>query len=149
MKVILLKDIQGLGKKNDVKDVNDGHARNFLIPKGFAKAATPDALKGHQHAVAVDAVKAEEHRKKLEALARSLEGRRFTFHLKSDDKGSVFGSVNKDAILAALRAEGGVGPERVDVYLDHPIREFGETKIPVDLQRGISATVSVIVQPQP
>lgn len=148
MHVILLKDIKGLGKKNDVKNVNDGHARNFLIPKGFAKAATPETLKGHKHAMAVDTAKAEAHTEKLKKLAAALKGREFTFYLKSDAKGSVFGSVNKDAVLAALRSEGGVSPERVDIHLEHPIREFGETKCPVEFQRGITSEIKIIVQPQ-
>jgi len=149
VKVILLKDIKDLGKKNDVKDVNDGHARNFLIPKGFAKAATAETLKGHEKTMAIDAAHAEAHRKKLQELARSLEGREFTFYLKSDAKGSVFGSVTKEAILKTLRAEGGVSPERVYIVLDHPIREFGVTKVPVEFQRDIKATITVIVRPRP
>ncbi len=148
MRVILQKDIKGVGKKGEIKEISDGHARNFLIPKGLATAATPDQLKVHAHASAQDAAHEKAHTEKLTLLANALEGRKFTFHLKSDAHGSVFGSVNKEAVLKTLRSEGGISPERVDIKLDHPIKVFGETKIPVEFQKGITATIVADVQPE-
>jgi len=146
MRVILLKDIKGFGKKNEVKETSDGHARNFLIPKGLAKAATPDQLKQHEGKLAQNVEHEKQHAEKLKQLAESLEGRKFTFQLKSDKHGSVFGSVNKEQVLQKLRAEGGVSPQRVDIKLEHPIKVFGETKIPVVFQQGIQCSVVLVVE---
>jgi large subunit ribosomal protein L9 len=148
MRIILLKDVKGLGKKNEVKNVHDGHARNFLIPQGLAKAATEERLKAHEQVVAKDAAQQEALAERLKDRARHLDGKVFVFTLKSDAHGSVFGSVTKDMVHKKLIAETGGDAESAKIHLERPIREFGETKIPVELQQGIRANITVRVEPE-
>lgn len=148
MKVILLADIGGMGKKYDVKDVSDGHARNLLLPKKLAKPATPQALKELGQLKAELEKENAELRKHLEELARQINESYLEFELKTDEKGSVFGSVTKGMILRAMREQNWLRKERVDILLEHPLKEFGEHKVAVDFKKGITAELKIIVRPQ-
>lgn len=148
MKVILCQDVRGLGKKNEVKDVSDGHARHFLIPKNLAVPATPSALAKLNIQLAQHAAHEEAELIHLRKLAELLKNRPLEFHLRTDGK-SVFGSITKEMILAALRKEGWLGAERVEIKLAHPVRELGEFRIPVDLKKGIAAELTLQVRSQP
>ena len=144
MKIVLLQDVRGLGKKHETKEVADGYALNFLIPRGLAAPATAGKL-----AEAAAVLERREHEKKERAartadLARILERDHLTFPLKTDGK-SVFGSVTKETILSALRARGWLGTARVDVLLDHPLKTLGEHRVPIDLKDGARAMLRVIV----
>ena len=145
MKVIFLQDVRGVGKKNDAKDVPDGYARNFLFPNKLAKAATSDAMKK----LAIEKANAEhedaELTTRLHALARKLAETEIQFELAVGKDGSVFGSINKEAILSALRDHKFVTTERVDVHLDHPIKELGEHVVVLDLKKGIEAKMKIRV----
>lgn len=148
MKIILNQDVQGIGKKHEVKNVADGYARNFLLPQKLAVPATPQALKG------LEAVKSKiekedlESKKRLTELARMLKGSFLEFKVKMDEKGTVFGSVTKEMILRAMRSEGWLGKERVEIKLDHPLKKIGEHMIPVDLKHGILSELKVVLRPQ-
>lgn len=148
MKVILSEDVRNIGRKYDMKDVSDGYARNFLFPNKLAKPATPAVLKN------VEVVKNELNKNEAELvrhlgeLARKINGTSIEFQLKTDESGSVFGSVNKEAILKALREHKLIGKERPDVELDRPIKELGTHKVRLVFKKGIEAELGVILQPQ-
>ena len=148
MKIILLQDIRGVGKKNDIREVSDGYARNFLFHNNLANPATPINVKQ------LDAMKSkidkEEDalKKHLEELARKIKDLSLEFILKTDETGSVFGSVTKDMILKSLRENHLVTKERVEITLDHPLKVFGEHKIPIDLKKGIISELKIILRPQ-
>ncbi len=148
MKVILLADVRGLGRKTEVKEVSEGHARNFLFPRGLAKAATSEDLKKLDLRKESQAKEESALRKHLEELARTINDRFVEFTLKTDAKGSVFGSVNKEMILAALREHGLVRKERVDIELEHPLKTIGEHEIAVDLKKGVTAKLKVVIKPE-
>ncbi|MEK7077034.1 MAG: 50S ribosomal protein L9 [Patescibacteria group bacterium] len=145
MRIILLHDVRGFGKKNEVKDAKDGYARNFLFPKKLAEPASPDAVRR------LETLKKEEggYLKRLESLATRLKDRSLIFELKTDAHGSVFGSVNKEMILSGLRDAKLITKERVGVALDRPIKTLGEHEIMLDLSHNIKATIKIIVRPQP
>ncbi len=103
MKIILLRDVRGLGKKNEVREASDGYVRNFLLPNNLAKVAAPEILKGHNKVLEKMTAEDMAGKKRLEELSRELETRSLEFHLKTDKSGAVFGSVNKDMILKGLR----------------------------------------------
>ncbi len=149
MKVILLADIRGLGKKLEVKEVSNGHARNFLFPKNFAKPATPGELQKLEKRRVEAAQENVALIKHLTELARRLNGRFVEFQLKTDQHGSVFGSVTKEMILKAMREHNLIGKERVEIELAHPLKAFGDYKIPVEFKKDIRATLTVSVRPQP
>lgn len=148
MKVILLKDVKDLGKKYEVKEVSDGYARHYLIPRGLVKLATPTELKKLEEVKAQAEKEDIETKKRLEELARRISDRYIEFRLKIDDTGTVFGSVTKEMILKALREHGFVTADRVDVELDHPIKEIGDHLVTVDFKKGIKAELKVIVRPE-
>ena len=146
MKVILTQDVRNVGKKRDVKEVNDGYARNFLFVNGLAEPATPAALKKLETFAAEHDKNDRELHVRLEAVAKQLTDTALEFELAADKSGALFGSVNKESILKALREHGFVTNERVDIDLKYPLKEVGEYKVPVDLKKGGTATLKVIVK---
>ncbi|MBI4033933.1 MAG: 50S ribosomal protein L9 [Candidatus Brennerbacteria bacterium] len=143
MKVILLQDIRGVGKKHDVKDVSLGYARNFLLPKSLAEVATPPAFKKLMDMKAVE----QEEKKKLAAVleekAREIKKLTLNFELKTGGKGEVFGSVTAKDIEEALADKGISG---VKTELSRPIKELGEKEVEVGLGEGIKTKVKVVVE---
>lgn len=149
MKVIFLQTVKGQGQKDDIKEISDGYARNFLIPRKLAVAATAQ-LVAALNAKKRTSLEAEaETVKRLSEIARRLSASTIQFYLKSDEKGSVFGSVTAEQIKKALREHELLTADRVEIDLAHPIKEFGEHKIDVRLHKGITAKLTVSVRPQP
>jgi large subunit ribosomal protein L9 len=149
MKVIFLKDIPGKAKRHDVKEVSEGYARNFLLPRGLAKPAIPAALAELEAQKAAREKENVERARQAEELARTLKERALEFTLKTDEAGSVFGSVKKDDILSALRAQKLIGKERVEVALEHPLKSFGEHTAHLRFPRGGEMVeVKVVVRPE-
>lgn len=148
MKVILLEDVRNIGKKHEIKDVSDGYARNFLFPNKLAEPATAASLKKIE-VLKVQLNKNEsEFKTHLEQLARKINETSVEFRLRSDEDGSVFGSVTKEAILKAMREQKLIDKERIDIELDHPIKELGDHKVRIDLKKGIEAILGIRVRPQ-
>ena len=144
MKVILLQDVKGQGKKGEVVDVNEGYARNFLIKKGFAEAATASKLNDiSQKKAAADYHKAEEV-KATKAMAAELNGKSFTVKIKAGQNGKVFGSVTGANIADALQSAGYTVDKR-KVVLTQPIKTLGSYEIELKLLEGISTKITVEV----
>lgn len=147
MKVILKEDVRGVGHKHDIKEVSDGYARNFLFPRNLAEPATKEAV---NKLTTLKVIKEEDEKKlkgHLERLARDMADKYVEFELKVGKDGSVFGSVTKEMILKAIR-EHFSKHDRIDVILEHPLKQIGEHMVPVDLKKGIETKLKVIVQPQ-
>ena len=146
MKIIILEEVRGVGKKYEVKDVSAGYARNFLFPNKLAETATPSSLKKLE-TMRAEHDKAEiEYKNHLETLAKKISEMRIQFDLKKGKDGSVFGVVNKESILKALREHHLVTKERVDVKLEHPIKEEGLYVVTIDLKKGVEAELKIIVK---
>jgi len=145
MKIILLQDVKGQGKKGDVIDVNEGYARNFLIKKGLAEIATPVKLNDlKQKNSAAEFHKAEEI-KATRALAKEIAGKNFTVKIKAGQAGKVFGSVTGANIADALKAAG-YDVDKKKVVLTSPIKTLGEYDIDLKLLEGISAKIKITVE---
>lgn len=145
MKVILLKDVKGLGKKDDIKDVNDGYARNFLLKTGVAKEATSTNVNSLNIAK-----KAEEHRKaiaKAEAmeLAKKLSALTLVIKVKVGDTGKLFGALNTQAIADEL-AKQGIEIDKKKIVLADPIKSVGAYEVVVKPYAEVSAKLKVIVE---
>ena len=145
MKVVLLADVRGLGKKNEIKNVSDGYAMNFLFPQKLAKKADAGAV--NEAAMIQKGEKETEER--LKKLARGLGEKTLRFKLKTDERGSVFGSVGKEDILNALRDAGLVTKDRVEIKIPKPMKELGSNEVEVYFKKGIAAKIKVTIQPQP
>ena len=146
MKVIFLDDVRNVGKKYDIKDVSDGYARNFLFPNKLAEAASPEAIKKLESMKAVHEKEDKETLAQLEAVAQKINETKIQFVVKTDKSGAVFGSVNKESILKALREHKLIGTERIDIDLKYPIKELGEYVVPIDLRKGVVAKLGVVVK---
>ncbi len=145
MRVILLKDVKGQGKKGDVIDVSDSYARNFLIKGGYAEQATAVKINDiAQKKAAADFHKAEELNASRE-LAAELKGKKFTIKVKAGTGGRLFGSVTAADVAAAL-AEGGYTVDKKKIVLSSPLREAGSYDVELRLFEGVSAKITVLVE---
>jgi large subunit ribosomal protein L9 len=144
MKVILLQNVEDLGKKYEVKDVKDGYARNFLFPEKLAKPATEEALKWLQDQKEVIAQEAEEDLKKSQELASKIDGIEVNISVKVGDEGQLFESINSQKIVEALK-EMGFDVKKSQIELSSPIKELGEFPISVKLDHNLEAEIKLIV----
>jgi large subunit ribosomal protein L9 len=147
VKVIFLTDVPQVAKAGELRDVADGYARNYLIPRRLAAMATPSAIQQHeaqQRALARQEAKVLEEAK---ALASRLEG--ITVHVKAraGQEGRLFGSVTAADIAAALQAEIGQEVDRRRIELPEPIHTVGEHSATVRLGADLTPTVTVVVEP--
>ena len=145
MKVILLQDVKGQGKKGEVVDVNEGYARNFLIKKGLAEIATASKLNDlTQKKAAADYHKAEEV-KATKALAAEIKGKSFIVKIKAGQNGKVFGSVTGANIADALQAAG-YDVDKKKVVVPQPIKTLGTYDVELKLMEGVSSKIAVVVE---
>lgn len=145
MKIILLQDVKGQGKKGEVVEVNEGYARNFLIKKGLAEVATASKLNDiTQKKASQDFHKAEEV-KAMQALAAEVKGKTFTVKIKAGQGGKVFGSVTAQNISDALSAQG-YDVDKKKIILTQPIKTVGVYDIDLKLTEGVSSKIKVSVE---
>ena len=145
MKVILLQDVKGQGKKGEVVDVNEGYARNFLVKKGLAEIATASKLNDlTQKKSAADFHKAEEI-KATKLLAREINGKTFTVKIKAGQNGKVFGSVTGGNVADALSAAG-YDIDKKKIVLPQPIKTLGTYDIDLKLAEGVASKIIIAVE---
>lgn len=148
MKIILLQDIKGLGKKYDVKNVADGYARNFLILKNLAKPATESEIKKIEAQKAALIKQDEELKKEIAALAQKLADEDIYFYPKTGEKSEIFGSVNKNEIEKSLLKKLPLKWRKkidIKVNLEKPLKSLGEHSVEVDLGFGVKTNVKVVL----
>lgn len=143
MKVLLLQDVRGSGKKDDIVDVNDGYARNYLIPHKLAKEATSETLNSVQRAKDAQAHREEVKRQEAEAKSRELKGKIIQLTAKGGENGKLYGSVTGDMIAEALKNQFGVEIDKRKIEQEEPIRTAGESFVTVKLWAGISVRMQV------
>ena len=147
MKVILLKDIEKLGKKYDVKEVADGYARNFLIILLIAKPATEKLIKWAEEQRKLAIKKAQEQLKEVQKLASKLDGQEVEFVVKVGKQGKLFESINQIKIAKKLK-EMGFDIKKTQVELEKPIKELGEFPVKINLDQGLEAEIRVVIVPE-
>ena len=148
MKVVLLSDIKGTGKKGELVNVSDGYARNFLMPRKLAKEADAQAInelknaeQSRLHKIAVETAQAEENKKKL-------EGQILNMTAKAGQGGRLFGSVTSKEIANEIKQKYGLDVDKRKIVLDSDIKAFGTYNCEVKLYTGISANIKVKVTEQ-
>ena len=144
MKVILLQDIEGLGKKYEIKEVKDGYARNFLLPQKSARAATNQALKWLADQKEVIEKQAEEDLKKSQELASKLDGLEINISVKVGDEGQLFESINSQKIIEKLK-EMGFEVKKSQIKLEKPIKELGEFPVSIAFDHNLESEIKIIV----
>jgi large subunit ribosomal protein L9 len=144
MRVILLQDVEKLGKKYDIKEVADGYARNFLIPKGLAKPATEEALKWLETQKEIEAKKAEEDLKKVQEIASAVDDQEVIIPVKVGEEGQLFESITAQKISEKLK-EIGFDIKKTQIDLAEPIKELGEYPVKIKFEHNLEAEIKVIV----
>lgn len=144
MRVILLKEVAGLGAAGAVKEVKEGYARNYLFPRGLAVEATEGNLRTLTLQREAAAERTRRERQEAEHLARTLEQALIEVHAKGGEGGRLFGSVTAHQIADALVARG-FAVSKKQVELDEPMKAAGFYKVPVRVGPGIVAHVDVNV----
>ena len=147
MRVILKREVAGLGRPGDVKDVADGYAQNFLLPRGLAIKATAGEMK--VLARARDAKRAKQDRAHADAeeLAKRLSETTLVFRLKAGDQGKTFGSVTSKDIAEALQREQKVDVDKTKVHLPEPLKALGVHQVEIRLLTDVRANVTVAIEP--
>ena len=144
MKVILLCDVKGTGKKDDVLNVSDGFARNYLFPRKWAVEATPGAVKEIERKRANEERLERERREAAQKLADSLRGKVITLKVKCGSQGRLYGSITSQEIAAALKEQHGVDVDKRKIECA-PIRQVGDVNITVWLYSGVTTPMKVSV----
>lgn len=145
MKVILLQDVEGLGKAGDLKDVANGYARNYLLPRRLAAAATPELLANHQQRIAAEQRKREKQAESNRQQAERLGQVSLTFKARVGRQGRLYGSITNQDIAAGLRESEGIIIDRSVIKLPEPIRTLGTFKVPVKLAQKLEPEITVNV----
>ncbi len=144
MKVILLKDIASLGRKNDIKEVSDGYARNFLLPKGLAAIATDAAVGKIQAKKETGEKRVKKDLKDKKQIAKAINNTRFEIKMKVGERGQLFASVTAAIISEKLKSEG-FQVEPNNVILEKPIKKSGEHLVKIDFGNNITASVKILI----
>ena len=145
MKVILLQDVKGVGKKDQIVNASDGYARNFLFPQKLAVEATAGAIKGIEKMRKAEAEREAERRAQASATADSLRGKVISMTVKTGAQGRLFGSITSAKVATELKKQHGVEIDKRDIKCEN-IRTVGDVEIEVRVYKDISAKMTVHVE---
>ena len=148
MKVIFNEDVRGQGKRGEMKEVSDGYARNYLLPRKLASEATPDMLnafklkeKAKKAQMAREKAQAEENAKRLEVVVVLISAR-------AGQGGRLFGAITSQEISDALREQHGIEIEKNKIVQSEPIKSFGNFEVKAKLGYEVSGKINVLVVEQ-
>ena len=143
MKVILLHDVPGLGKPGDVKDVANGYARNYLLPRQLVTAATATELARLRERVAAAQRRVQRQQATHDALAAQLEAVTLTFAVRVGQGQRLYGSVTSQNIADALQEQEGLNIDRRVIQLRDPLRQLGEFEVGIRIAQGVEPKIKV------
>lgn len=147
MKVVLLADVKGTGKKGEIKEVKDGFG-TFLIKKGSAKLANSQALNELNMQKSAEEFHKQEDKDKAQEISDKISGQKVTLRLKAGENGNLFGAVTNKDIAKKVNEIFGISVDKHSVILDTNIKECGTYSVPVKLYPEITANVNVEVVPE-
>ncbi len=148
MKVILTQAVPNLGEAGAIKEVADGYARNFLIPKKMAMPATRGTLKQAEAQAEMITRKANKAREETQRLASALDGKSVTVRAKVGSEGRLYGSVTSADVADAVKRELGLDVDRRRINLAEAIHRTGTYQATADMGNGVTGTFSVEVAPE-
>lgn len=140
MQIILLKEVRGLGRKGEVKDVKEGYARNLLIPQKAAEIATPDALRKLAGRKAAEDAEKNTQREAAQRYVVKLANESFEFHIKAGEHGELYGSITAKQVEAELTRRGFA---HATVSLPHSVKELGSFAVEVDFGNEIKTALTM------
>jgi len=144
MRVILLQDIENVGKKYEIKEVKNGYARNFLIPNGLVKQTTKESLKWVKVQKEIEIKKSEEALKKVQEMASAVDGQEISISVKIGEEGQLFESITDQKIFEKLK-ELGFEIKKSQIDLPEPIKELGEFPVKIKFEHNLEAEIKVII----
>jgi large subunit ribosomal protein L9 len=147
LKVILTSDVAELGKSGELKDVADGYARNFLLPRKLAVPATGGAYRAWQHDIASREDKRKREREEAEIAAQRISSTTLTMGVKVGEGGKLYGSITSKDIADAL-ARRGIEIDRHKIDLDEPLKTLGTYKVAIKVYAGLTPEVTIAVEPK-
>jgi large subunit ribosomal protein L9 len=148
VRVVLRKEVPGLGRPGDVKHVAEGYAQNFLLPRGLAVEASEGELKRVAQVQASAKAKKSRAHAEAEAIAERLASTKLTFKLKAGGTGKTFGSITNRDVADALKREAGIDVDRTKIHLEDPLRTLGTHEIEIRLLTDVRAKVTITIEAQ-
>lgn len=145
MKVIFNTDVRGQGKKGEMKEVSDGYARNYLMPRGLASPATADAVNALKLKEKAKAAQMAKEKAAAEENAKRLSGVVVQISARAGQGGRLFGAVTSQEISDALREQHGIEIEKNKIVQAEPIKQFGSYEVKAKLGYEVSGTINVLV----
>jgi large subunit ribosomal protein L9 len=146
MEVILLEDVKSLGKKGQIVKINDGYARNFVLPKKLGLEATPKNLNDLKLEKARQAKLEAEELAAAKELAGRVEACQVKLSIKTGEGGKTFGAVSSKEIAAAMKEQNGIDIDKKKLKLDESIKAVGTYEVPVKLHKDVTAKLKVTVE---
>ena len=146
MKVILLKDVKGTGKRDQVLEVSDGYARNFLLPRKLAVEASANAINAIQNAKAAEEHRQAQQRQAMLELAKEMKDKEVRVTAKAGANGRLFGSVTGEAIAEAIKQQLGYEVDKRKIELSEQIKQAGRFEMTLRLGPNITARMFAIVE---
>ena len=145
MKVIFNTDVRGQGQKGEMKEVSDGYARNYLMPRGLASPATADAVNALKLKEKAKAAQMAKEKAAAEENAKRLSGVVVQISARAGQGGRLFGAVTSQEIAEALREQHGIEIEKNRIVQPEPIKQFGSYEVKAKLGSEVSGTINVLV----
>lgn len=147
MKVILLEDVKGVGKKDQIINANDGYAKNFLLPKKLAVLADKNNLTKMDNIKKIEDAKKQEEYEKAVALGKEIEAKNLQLNVKLGTNGKLFGTVTNKEISGALKQQN-IDIDKKKIILSSPIKTLGEKEVTVKLHPKVSVTLKITINEQ-
>ncbi len=147
MRVVFLNDVEGVGRAGEIKNVADGYARNFLLPRGLAAAATANYVQQAEKRARAIAKEQERLDEEARGRAEKLGAQPVVIKARVGEQGRLYGSITSSDIAEEVSKLAGREIEHRHVLLDAPIKEVGSQEVPVTLTRNVRATVTIEVAP--
>lgn len=145
MKVILLQDVKGTGKKDQIVEASDGFARNYLIPRKMAREATSEAINAIEKSKSADKHREDVRRAEAEERSRKLKGKVVQLTVRGGENGKLYGAVTNDQIAEALKQQHGIEIDKRKIEIEEPIKTAGQSFVTLKLMAGVSTRMIVNV----
>lgn len=145
MKVIFLKDVPRVGKRHDIKDINDGYARNFLFPRKLAEMATPPSIAELEKRMKNIEIEKEIQEELLLKNLEEIKGKTVVLKAKADEKGHLFSGIHNKTIVEEMKKQNHADISEEFIVLEKPIKEIGEHEIPISI-KGKKAFFKLVIE---
>ncbi len=146
MRVLLLKEVKGLGKAGDIKEVAGGYAANYLFPNKLAEPATEGSVRVAQQVREAEARKVERKANAAKTMTAKLQGQTIVLRARSGEGDRLYGSITAQDVADALAKSTGIAVDKRVIDLEHPIKTLGRHDVTLRFGGGLTATVTVIVE---